>query len=184
MRKVIVDMMMSLDGYFEGPNREIDWFVWDRDMEQAALKQMGEADTVLLGRVAYQLFAAYWPTPEAAKENPKIAPYMNSVPKVVFSKTLDKADWNNTRLVKSDMAEEIARLKALPGKDIVAYGGANFVSSLTRLGLADEVRIRLNPVILGDGHPLFKDIGRKLDLRLLKTETFGSGVVTLFYRPS
>jgi dihydrofolate reductase len=184
VRKIIADMMMSLDGYFEGPNGEIDWFVWDKDMEQYAVSQFDKVDTVLLGRVVYQFFANYWPTPAAAEENPQIAPYMNSVQKIVFSKTLDKADWSNTRLVKGDIVEEIAKMKAQPGKNIVSFGGAGLLSSLSRFGLVDEYRVRLNPVVLGKGHPLFRDIREKLNLKLLKMETFGSGVVMLSYQPA
>lgn len=183
MRRVFADMMMSLDGYFEGPNKELDWFVWDQDMEKYSIKQMSEIDTVLLGRVTYEFFAGYWPTPKAAQENPRIAPFMNQVEKVIFSKTLDRADWANSRLFKGDIVEEIARLKATPGKDIVAYGGAGLVSSLTRLGLLDELRVRVNPVVLGQGHPLFKDIAEKRSLKLVRTMAFSSGVVTLFYKP-
>jgi len=184
MRKVIADMVMSLDGYFEGPNREIDWFVWDKDMENYAVDNMKKVDTILLGRVAYQLFASYWPTPAAAKENPAIAPFINNSQKITFSRTLDRVDWNNSRLVKGDIAEEVSKLKNQPGKDMILFGGAGLLSTFARLGLVDEYNFRVNPLVLGKGRPLFGDIKERMNLKLIKTETFGSGVVMLSYRPA
>jgi dihydrofolate reductase len=183
MRKLIADMMMSLDGYFEGPNRDIDWFVWDKDMERYSVDQLKEVDAILLGRVAYELFAKYWPTPAAVAQNPAITSAMNALPKIVFSRTLKKVSWNNSRLVKERVAEEISKLKSQAGKNMVMYGGAGLLASLSRLGLIDEFRFRVNPIILGSGRPLFQDVRARLNLKLLKTETLGSGVVTLFYRP-
>lgn len=184
MRKVISDLMMSLDGCFEGPKGEIDWFVWDKDMEKYSLDLLQTVDAILLGRVAYQLFASYWPTPAAATDNPAIAPLMNSLPKIAFSTTLDKVEWNNSRLVRAGIPEEIARLKSRPGKDLVMFGGAGIFSTFARLGLIDEFRFRINPLVLGNGKPLFKDFKEKLGLKFLKTETSGAGVVTLFYQPA
>ncbi len=182
MRKLIADMMMSLDGYFEGPNREIDWFVRDKDMEKLSIEQLHEVDTILLGRAAYELFAKYWPTPAAAAENPAITSALNALPKVVFSKTLKNVGWNNSRLVKERVAEEIFKLKGQAGKDMVMYGGAGLLASLSRLGLIDEYRLRINPIILGGGRPLFQDVRASLNLKLLKAETLASGVVNLFYK--
>ncbi len=184
MRKLIADMMMSLDGYFEGPDREIDWFAWDKDLQKLSIDQLNEVDTILLGRSAYELFANYWPTPAAAAENPAIVSAMNALPKVVFSRTLKKVGWHNSRLVRERVAEEIFELKGQAGKDMVTYGGAGLLASLSRLGLIDEYRLRINPIVLGRGRPLFQDVRASLNLKLLKTETLGSGVVTLFYRRS
>ena len=178
MRKLIADMMMSLDGYFEGPDREIDWFAWDKDLQKLSIDQLNEVDTILLGRSAYELFAKYWPTPAAAAENPAITSAMNALPKVVFSRTLKKVGWNNSRLVRERVAEEIFKLKGQAGKDMVTYGGAGLLASLSRLGLIDEYRLRINPIVLGRGRPLFQDVRASLNLKLLKTETLGSGVVT------
>jgi len=184
MRRVISDLMMSLDGCFEGPKGEIDWFVWDKDMEKYSLDVLQTVDAILLGRVAYQLFASYWPTPAAAAENPAIASLMNRLPKIAFSRTLDKVEWNNSRLVRDNIPEEMAGLKNQPGKDLVMFGGAGIFSAFARLGLIDEYRFRINPLVLGNGRPLFKDMKNRLDLKFLKSETSGSGVVTLFYQPA
>lgn len=184
MRKLIVDMMLSLDGFFEGPHREIDWFHWDSDMEMYSVSLLHSVDAILLGRVAYQLFSAYWPTEAASRENPRIAPLMNSLEKIAFSTTLDKVEWQNTRLVKGDLGREISRLKAGPGKDLVMFGGAGLLASLVPLGLVDEYRFRINPLILGNGRPLFKDVRQRLDLKTIKVEAFGSGVAILYYRPA
>ncbi|MBI3023430.1 MAG: dihydrofolate reductase [Thaumarchaeota archaeon] len=108
---------------------------------------------------------------------------MNNMPKIVFSKTLDKVEWNNTRLVKGNIVEEISKLKQQPGKDLIIFGSAKLASSLINLGLIDEFRIMVNPVVLGKGNPLFEEIKDKISLKLLKTKTFGSGNVLLYYKP-
>jgi dihydrofolate reductase len=181
MRKVFLSNLISLDGYFEGPNREIDWFVWSEELRDYSIEMLKTVDTLLFGRVTYQRMAAYWPT--ATAEDPVVARSMNSLPKIVFSKTLDKADWNNTRLVKGDIGEEISRLKQLPGKDMAIFGSSDLAVSIAEQGLLDEYRFLVNPVVLGAGKPMFKGIRSKLNLKLLTTETLKSGVVILTYLP-
>jgi dihydrofolate reductase len=182
MRKVIVSNLVSLDGFIAGPNGEIDWFrADDKEFTQYAVDLVTVVGTILFGRVTYQMMASYWPT--ATEEEPRITAAMNDLPKIVFSTTLDKLDWKNSRLVKANMGEEVSRLKQQPGKDMVIFGSGSLVSGLTRLGLIDEYRIVVNPVVLGSGIPLFKDIENRLSLKLLTTRTFDSGVVVLYYRP-
>jgi dihydrofolate reductase len=178
MRKVILSMMVSLDGFFEGPNKELDWHAWDDEMEKYADDLLSTVDAILLGRVAYQLFADYWPS---AKDS--ITPKMNNLPKIVFSKTLEKVEWKNSRLVKKNIAEEVSKAKQQPGKDLVLFGGAGIASTFIKLGLIDEYRIIVNPLVLGCGKPLFKDIKDRLNLKLLKTKTFNCGNVILYYQP-
>jgi len=178
MRKVIFQMVVSLDGFFEGPNKELDWHVWDDEMEKYADDLLSTVDAILLERVAYQLFADYW---ASAKDS--ITPKINNLPKIVFSKTLKKVEWKNSRLVKYNIAEEIQKLKQQPGKDLVQFGGAGIASTFIKLGLIDEYRIIVNPVVLGRGKPLFKDIKEKINLKLLKTMTFKCGNVILYYQP-
>jgi dihydrofolate reductase len=152
MRNVIMFNMVSLDGFFAGPNQEIDWFVFDEDLERYIKEtQMMKADTLLFGRVTYEGMATYWPSAEG-----DLADFMNKVPKVVFSRTLDKAEWNNSSLVRDNVPEEVSRLKQQPGKDIFLYGSADFASTLMQHGLIDEYRLGVNPVVLGGGTPLFK----------------------------
>ena len=184
MRKVIFFMLTSLDGYFEGPNRDINWHNVDEEFNEFAVQQTGEFGALLFGRVTYELMEGYWPTESAKTDDPVVAGLMNSLPKIVFSKTLEKAEWNNTKLVKDNFAEEISKLKGQPGKDIAIFGSSDLTVSLTQLGLVDEFRIMVNPVVLGDGKPLFKGIKNKLDLKLTETRTFGNGNVLLYYEPA
>lgn len=183
MGKIILSNYVTIDGFFAGPNGELDWFVWDEEMAKFSTDQLKTVDTILLGRVTYQLFADYWPTPTAYKENPIIAPMMNELTKIVFSRTLNKAEWNNSLVVKENIAEEVSRLKQQPGKDMVIFGSGTIVSALTKLGLIDLYRLIVNPVILGRGKPLFKGLDDKLKLKLLNAKAFGSGNVILEYEP-
>ena len=183
MRKIIVSNYVTIDGFFAGPNGELDWFVWDDEMAKFSTDQLKTMDTILLGRVTYQLFADYWPTPVAYKENPIIAPMMNELSKIVFSRTLDKAEWNNSKVVKENIAEEISRLKQQPGKDMVIFGSGTIVSAFAQHGLIDIYRLIVNPVVLGNGKPLFKGLDDKLKLKLLNARPFGSGNVILEYEP-
>jgi len=183
MRKVIFFMLTTLDGFFEGPNREIDWHNVDEEFNEFAIDQLNSVDVLLFGRVTYELMASYWPTPAAATDDPIVADKMNHLPKIVFSKTLSSVDWQNTRLVKENIAEEISKLKQQPGKDLIIFGSSDLAVTFIRHGLIDEYRIMVNPVVLGNGKPLFKGINDKLNLKLLKTKTFRSGNVLLYYQP-
>jgi dihydrofolate reductase len=184
MRKVIFFMLTTLDGFYEGPNGEIDWHSVDEEFNQFAIDQLNSVDVLLFGRVTYALMASYWPTPAATTNDPIVADKMNHLPKIVFSKTLSAVDWENTRLVKENAAEEILKLKRQPGKDLIIFGSSDLAVTLIRQGVIDEYRIMLNPVVLGDGKPLFKGIKDKLNLQLVKTKTFGSGNVLLCYQPA
>ena len=179
MRKVRWQMMMSLDGFMEGPNREIDWFVTDEEFGQYILEMGKSIDTILFGRVTYQMMAQYWPSSKEPE-----APMMNDLPKIVFSRTLDKVEWKNSRLAKGNVAEEVAKLKQQPGKDIAMFGSANLASTFMRLGLIDEYRIFINPVVLGRGNPMFKDTKDRTALKLLKAQPFRSGNLLLYYQPA
>jgi len=183
MRKLFSFNMVTLDGYFEGPNHEIDWHNVDGEFNEFAIEQTGAVDMLLFGRVTYQLMASYWPTPDAIKNDPIVADLMNRLPKIVFSRTLEKAEWNNTRLIKDHIAEEILKLKQQPGKELALFGSAHLMSTLTQLDLIDEHRIMVNPVILGGGNPLFKRTNDTLSLKLVKTRVFGNGNVLLCYQP-
>lgn len=183
MRKVIFFMLTTLDGFFEGPNHEIDWHNVNEEFNEFAINQLNEVDILLFGRVTYQLMASYWPTHEAIKNDPIVADKMNNLAKIVFSKTMEKADWNNTRLIKEHIGEKVRELKQLPGKDMIIFGSSDLAVTLTKLGLIDEFRIMVNPVVLGNGKSLFKGINTRLNLKLLKTKTFSSGSVLLYYQP-
>lgn len=184
MRKVILFNLITLDGYFAGPNGEIDWHNVDEEFNQFAEEQLNTLDVILFGRVTYEMMASYWPTPSAINDDPIIANKMNSAPKIVFSKTLSGADWNNTRLIKGNIAEEIAKLKQQPGKDMAIFGSGNLASTFTNLGLIDEYRLIVVPVALGEGIPLFKDLQQKLNLKLTNSRVFKNGNVLLYYQPA
>jgi dihydrofolate reductase len=181
MRKIIFFMLTSLDGYFEGPDRDINWHNVDDEFNEFAVQQTGEFGALLFGRVTYELMASYWPTELAKRDDPIIAGLMNNLPKIVFSKTLEKVEWENTRLVKDNFVEAISNLKQEMGKDIAIFGSSDLAVTLIKHGLVDEFRIMVNPVILGDGKPLFQGINEKLELKLIKTRTFKSGNVLLYY---
>ncbi len=182
MRKVIASPFVSLDGFMAGPNGEIDWNepYFDEEMAVYINELFTTLDTLLFGRVTYQWFAQFWPN-QGVEMDPVFAEKMNSLPKIVFSKTLEKAEWNNTRIVRDNIAEEIATLKQQPGKNMVIDGSPTLIHSFAKLGLIDEYRIRLHPVVLGNGIPLFKE---RMNLKLLESRPLQSGVVILFYQPS
>jgi dihydrofolate reductase len=176
-------VLTTLDGYHAGPNGEIDWHNVDQEFNEFAIEQGDALGALVFGRVTYELMASYWPTPEARESDPVVAGQMNGLPKVVVSRTLDRAEWANTRLVNDDVAGQLAELKRQPGKDIGVFGSSNLTASLLGMGLVDEVRILVNPVLLGAGKPLFETADRT-KLKLLQTRTFASGNVLLTYRPA
>jgi dihydrofolate reductase len=181
MRKLLFFMLISLDGFFEGPDRDINWHNVDAEFNEFALEQLNSVDMLLFGRVTYELMAGYWPSPAAVTDDPIVAGRMNSLPKIVFSKTLSGVDWQNTRLVRNDFVKEISNLKQQPGRDMIIFGSSDLAVTFIEHGLIDEYRIMVNPVVLGNGKALFKGLQNKLDLELLKTRVFASGNVLLYY---
>jgi dihydrofolate reductase len=181
MRKLIMWNMVTLDGFFEGAQPwDLDFHSvgWGEELQRFANEQVGAADLVLFGRLTYEGMAKHWPTAKGETAN-----RMNGIQKVVFSRTLTSADWANTRLVSTDAADEVARLKQEPGKDILVFGSADLCASLTRAGLIDEYRLGVNPVVLGQGNPLFKPGTEQMKLRLLEARPLKTGCVLLFYAP-
>jgi dihydrofolate reductase len=187
MRKVIVTMWVTLDGFIAGPNGEMDWVMVDDEMGKYEDDIVSSADTLILGRVTYESFAGAWPhvpeNPSASKGEIEYAHKLNAMAKLVFSKTLDKAEWNNSKLMREVLPEEVEKMKQEPGKDMVIYGSASIVQTLTNLGLIDEYQLLVHPVVLGSGKPLFKNIKDRVNLKLVETRTFHSGVVLLNYSP-
>jgi dihydrofolate reductase len=183
MRQLLVSQMVTLDGFFAGPKGEIDWHIVDDDFNTFAIDQLDSVDTLVFGRVTYDLMASYWPSPDGAKDDPEVAGRMNRLAKLVFSRSLSTAAWNNTRLVKTSPVDEIRRLKQLPGKDMVIFGSGSLVSQLTQHGLIDEYRVIVAPVILGRGRTMFEGIENRVPLKLVRTTPMKSGDVLLYYRP-
>ena len=182
MRKLFAFNMVTLDGFFEGPNREIDWHNADNlEFNDFAIEQMGPMDTILFGRRTYQMMASYWPTEIAVQSDPVVADLMNRMSKVVFSRTLETVDWNNTRLIRENAGQEIRNMKMQPGKNLAIFGSANLISTV--MDEIDEHRVMVNPILLGGGTPLFKNNPERTRLELAGERVFKSGNVLLTYRP-
>lgn len=184
MRKLLVFNSVAVDGYFTDAKGDMSWAhksdpEWN-DFVAANSKSGGE---LLFGRVTYQMMESFWPTPAAAKQFPKVAEQMNKLPKVVFSKTLDQASWQNTRLLKGDLAEEVKRLKQESGDPMVIMGSGSIVAQLAPENLIDEYQIVVNPIVLGAGRTMFEGVKEKLNLKLTSSRTFGNGNVLLCYEP-
>ncbi|GIK43731.1 MAG: hypothetical protein BroJett011_75640 [Chloroflexota bacterium] len=185
MRKVVLFMHISLDGFAAGPNGELDWISYDEELEKYAEEVVRTVGAPLYGRVTYQMMESYWPTvltnPTATRHEIEHARWVENIPKIVFSRTLEKVEWNNTTLIKDNIAAEITKLKQQPGKDLVIFGSPGLAHTFIQLDLIDEYRLTVNPVILGSGMPVFKDLKDRGELKLLNTKTFGSGVIALHY---
>ncbi len=173
--------MTTLDGFFEGPNRELDWHNVDPEFNEFAARQLDEAGMLFFGRVTYELMAGYWPTAAAQKNDPVIARKMNDLPKIAFSRTSFKPQWKNATVSTEVDPTKIKELKRQSGKDIAIFGSSNLCVSFIQAGLVDEFRIMVNPVVLGKGHALFAGLQEKLDLKLIRARPFESGNVLLSY---
>ncbi|MEX2123058.1 MAG: dihydrofolate reductase family protein [Woeseia sp.] len=179
MRRLIMWNMVTLDGYFDGERSwQINWHknVWGEDLERFALESQS-AETLLLERPTYERMTAYW-----SAATGEIADRINAIPKVVFSRSLKKADWNNSRLVSTDPAREVASLKRKPGNDLVIFGGAALPATLAQRGLIDEYRLGVHPVVLGDGGPLSGAASQRSRMNLLEATTSQSGRTVLCYQ--
>jgi dihydrofolate reductase len=184
MRKLIVFNHVTLDGYFVDSTGDMSWaHRQDAEWNTFVQENASVGGELLFGRTTYELMASYWPTPHALQNFPTVAEGMNNSPKVVFSRTLDKASWNNTKLVKGGMAAEIRKMKKEPGKGMVILGSGSVVSQLAQEGLIDEYQIVLSPIVLGTGRTMFDGVKEKLPLKLTKTRPFGNGNVLLCYEP-
>jgi len=177
-------MSVSLDGYIEGPNREIDWHMVDDELHYHFNHQLKGMGAFLSGRVTYELMAAFWPTADTDPTSPKpiieFARIWRDMPKIVYSKTLQRAGWKTT-IVRDVVPEEVAQLKAQPGGDL-ALGGADLARAFMEHDLIDEYLIYVHPIVIGSGKPLFPRSGPRVNLRLLASRAFGNGVLQLHYR--
>lgn len=186
MRRLVVFNMVSLDGYFVDAHGDMTWAHADpADTEWNAFVS-GNAQgggVLLFGRKTYEMMASFWPTPAASQANPVVAKRMNALPKVVFSRTLDKATWRNTTLVRADPASHVSSMKAEPGDGLAVLGSGTIVSHLTGRGLIDEYQIVVIPVILGRGRTMFDGVEKQTRLKLIDTRRFGNGNVLLRYQP-
>jgi dihydrofolate reductase len=180
MRKLILQLQMSLDGFAGGPNGELDWIFpgIGPDAMGWMVERLWQAGAHLMGGATYRVMAAHWPT----SSKPAAAP-MNQIPKIVFSKSLRDASWDETRIIADDIATGLAWLKQEPGRDLLAHGGVSFARSLIRSGLIDEYRLIVHPVVLGRGVRPFPELASPTRLRLAEAVTFSTGVIAKTLRP-
>jgi len=181
VRRLILQTSLSIDGYVAALDRSHPWSEGgegDERVKRWILDSVSAAGAHLMGRVTYEEMASAWPTSDSAFARP-----MNEIPKVVFSRTLERADWRETRIARGDLDDEIEKLKREPGDDLIAYGGARLDQALTRLGLVNEYRLMIQPAALGDGLPLFKDLPAPLHLDLIDATTYNGGLAIHVYRP-
>ena len=185
MRELIVFNQVSMDGYFADSHGDMSW-AHKKDAEWRAFVEdnASSGGELLFGRITYELMVSHWPTVGPRDDDAKLAERMNLLPKVVFSRTMDKATWNNTRLVKSGLMEEVRKMKESSGKTMVIFGSGTLVSQLTQAGLIDEYQVVVNPIVLGKGRTMFEGVQEKLSLKLTKTRTFSNGNILLYYRPT
>jgi dihydrofolate reductase len=185
MRKIILVMHVSLDGFVAGPNGEMDWIHVDDDMFEYAGKMTDQSDMALYGRVTYNMMEGYWPTagnrPNASKHDKQHSQWYNNVAKVILSKSLKGSNTTNTQIISDNIPEQIQALKNKEGKSIVIFGSPSASHSLMQYNLIDEYWLFVNPILLGNGIPLFKNINTRIHLKLIETKKFSSGVAGLHY---
>lgn len=184
MRKLLVFNSVTVDGYFTDMKGDMSWaHQQDPEWNEFVAGNAESGGELLFGRVTYEMMASWWPTPAAAKQFPEVAEQMNKLPKVVFSRTLDQASWQNTKLVKGNLAEEVRKLKEESGEHLVIMGSGSIISQLARENVIDEYQIVVNPIVLGAGRTMFDGIEGRLKLKLTNSRAFGNGNVLLCYAP-
>jgi dihydrofolate reductase len=176
-------MLTSLDGYFEDERQSLDWHNVDPEFDRFSIEQLSSVDTILFGRKTYEMMAAFWPTEQAIQEDPVVAEHMNSLPKLVFSKSLKSAAWQNTHIIRNNEIGEVITLKQSEGGDIAVFGSSDLGVTLLQAGLLDEIRVLVNPLLLGVGKSLFTGLKQRVKLTLQSRRTFSNGNVLLTYQP-
>jgi len=183
MGKLIVFNFLSLNGYYKGDGGDISWHRHGGEEAEFSKENAQAGGTIVFGRVTYEMMAGFWPTADAAKAFPEVAKGMNESQKIVFSRTLKKATWQNTRIISDNIIDEMRNLKEKSGKDMAILGSGSIVSQFATEGLIDEFQFMIDPVALNSGTPVLKDIPQKIDLTLVKSRVFKSGTVLLCYEP-
>jgi dihydrofolate reductase len=185
MRKLVLFMHVSLDGFAADANSGLEFLSYDGELAQWADAVVKTVGAPVYGRVTYQLMEGYWPTvltkPDADKHSLEHAKWVENIPKIVFSRTLNEVTWNNTRLIKDNIAEEITKLKQEPGKDLAIFGSPGLSATFMKLGLIDEYQLTIHPIILGSGLSVFRNNTTGSKLKLLESKTLKSGVITAHY---
>jgi dihydrofolate reductase len=184
MRKLSVFNFLTLNGFYKGLAEDISWHKHGEEEAEFASEGAKTESVLLYGRKTYEMMASFWPTPEGKKFNADVAEGMNNSEKIVFSKTLKAATWQNTRIIRDNIVEEIKKLKKTPGKDMTMLGSGSILTQFADAGLIDVYQFMVDPVALGDGTPLFNGLSKSLDLKLTGSKTFRTGVVLLNYEPT
>src|SRR6516162_4667985 len=183
MKKLIVSMNLTLDGFMSGPSSELEWHFqsWTDEMAESLAEELSGSDSILMGRITYQAMEKFWtsrPTNQTSSHQDILFIYLiNQYHKIVFSRTLKKVGWNNSELVSGDLNDEVIKLKGRPGKNIMLYGSGQLANSLIKLNLVDEYQLWIHPTLLGKGKPLFSGLSGPMKMTLSKSKTFSSGVV-------
>jgi len=186
MRKLKIQVQMSIDGYIAGPKGEMDWMIWDWDAElkKYVFNLTRPVDCIVMGRNLAEVFINTWQERLKDPNNQdNFARKMVDTQKIVFTKTLGRNPWKNTKLAKGDLTEEIIKLKKMKGRDIIAYGGVGFLTSLINTGLIDEFNVFINPIVLGDGMSIFRNPGNQMKMELVYSTSFECGITALCYLP-
>ena len=185
LRKLIIDSIISLDGYYTDPKNSIDWFDFDEGEQEWSKEINRRVDTMIYGRRTYEEFSAFWPTPRPEKIgfDPLLIKQLRELPKIIFSRSLSSAPWKPSTIVRENPGEAISKMKKESGRDMVVVGSGSVVTALVSEGLVDEYRIRIRPIILGAGKPLFSDRNARHPLRLVSMQQFNNGVIGLHYEP-
>jgi dihydrofolate reductase len=184
MRTLASFIFTSLDGFYEGPNGELDWPIVDEEFNDFAARQLDEADVLGFGRATYEHMAAYWPTEQAEVNDPAVTSRMNDKKKLVFSRTLTDASWSGTTVVRGEATEHIPTIKAAADKELLVIGSAHLTADLAQAGLLDELRVMVCPIVLGQGRSLFENLKARVSLTLLRVRQLDSGNLVVTYRPS
>jgi len=183
MGKLSVFNFMSLDGYYKGPNDEINWHTHGAEESEYSADSLKADNMLLFGRVTYEMMASFWPTTEAIKNLPQVAEGMNKAEKIVFSRTMKKAEWNNTRIISDNIIEETRKLKEASVKDLTILGSGNILTQFAEAGLIDDYQFMIDPVAIGAGEPILKGLKSILNLELISVKTFKNGILLLNYKP-
>jgi dihydrofolate reductase len=183
MRKLTAFYFITMNGYFQGKDGDVSW-AHARQQNDYAAEMLEAGDILLFGRRTYELMVQFWPTDEAMKTVPEVANGMNQSEKIVFSRSLDKVEWSNTRVIKDNIVEEIKKMKESEGRNLTILGSGSIINQFADAGLIDELQILLQPVALSEGTPILKDVKDNLQFKLTDSRAFETGNVLLCYQPA
>lgn len=182
MRKLSVFNFMTLNGFYKDANNDMSWHQHGGEESQYSAEMLAQENTLLFGRKTYELMESFWPTPMGEESDPVVAEGMNKAEKIVFSRTLGHASWNNTRIIKDNLVDEVRQLKQTSGNDLALLGSGSILTQLADADLVDEYQFMIDPVAIGQGTPVFYGMKRQLNLKLTDTKVFKSGTVILCYQ--